>query len=107
MFMFRAMMNSYNKNMPYSYTPGPAFKIIQDNNRDVGIGGITNVFRKHINLTDQPSPPASKYTSTGERFTYFGFLDFNAMYPFCIKKKMPLTAGIHWSLKGVSNTFRF
>ena len=101
------MMNSYNTKMPYSYTPGSAFKIIQDNNREVGIGGITNVFRKHINLTDQPSPPASKYTSTGERFTYFGFFDFNAMYPFCIKKKMPLTAGIHWSLKGVSNTFRF
>ena len=96
------MMNSFNSKMPYAYTPGPEFKAVQDNNREVGIGGITNVFRRHINLTDQPSPPASKFTVTGERFTYFGFLDFNAMYPSCMKKKMPLTAGIKWELKGVS-----
>ena len=95
-------MNSYNPKMPYAYTPGQTFKFIQDNNREVGIGGITNVFRKHINLTDQPSPLASKYTATGERFSKFMFLDFNAMYPHCMKKKMPLTAGIHWKLKGVS-----
>ena len=100
------MMNSFNPNMPYAYSPGPAFKAVQENNREVGIGGITNVYRRHINLTDQPSPPASKYTITGERFSMFMFLDFNAMYPSTMKKKMPLTAGIHWELKGVSTNMR-
>ena len=98
------MMNSYDPRMPYSYTPGPDSKMIQDNNREVGIGGITNVFRRHINLTDDPSPYASKYTQTGERFTNFDFYDFNAMYPSCIKLKMPLTAGIIWKLNGVCYT---
>ena len=95
-------MNSFDPKMPYAYTPGPVHEAVQDNNREVGIGGITNVFRRHVNLTDQPSPRASKYTLTGERFTYFGFFDFNAMYPHCMRKKMPLTAGIHWKLQGVS-----
>ena len=95
-------MNSFDSKMPYAYTPGPVHEAVQSNNREVGIGGITNVFRRHVNLTDQPSPRASKYTLTGERLKYLGFFDFNAMYPHCMRKKMPLTAGVHWKLQGVS-----
>ena len=93
------MMNSYDKNLPLAYSPGEKFSEVQDEYRVEVIGGITIVFRRDINLEDEDSPWASRYTNTNERFTYFGFFDFNAMYPSCMRKKMPLTAGIFWDLK--------
>ena len=95
------MMNHYDPNMPFAYSPGQKFGYIQDVRREETIGGLTTVFRRMINLYDENSPPASRFTSTGEQFTYFNFLDFNAMYPGCMRKEMPLTAGIEWTLKQV------
>ena len=95
------MMNRYDKNLPLAFSPGEKFAYIQDMRREETIGGLTTVFRRMINLADEYSPPASRFTSTGEPFSYFGFFDFNAMYPACMRKKMPLTAGIEWTLKQV------
>ena len=95
-------MNSFEKSLPYAYSPGSKFKHVLDEFREVIIGGLTTVFRRDINLENENSCPASRLTNTGERFTYFGFFDFNAMYPSCMRKKMPLTAGIYWELVGVS-----
>ena len=96
------MMNSYEKNLPYAYSPGPKFKHVLDEFREEMIGGATVVYRRDINLEDENSCRASRFTCSGERFSYFGFFDFNAMYPSCMKKKMPLTPGIYWELVGVS-----
>ena len=96
------MMNRYDKNLPLAFSPGEKFAYIQDMRREETIGGLTTVFRRMINLADENSPPASRFTWTGEPFSYFGFFDFNAMYPGCMRKKMPLTAGIEWTLKQVT-----
>ena len=100
---YMAMMNSYDKSMPYSYGPGPKFHYVLDESRTEVIGGITNVYIREINLEDEHSPPASRFSCTGERFSYFGFFDFNAMYPSCMRKKMPLTAGLFWELNQVKS----
>ena len=95
------MMNHYDSNMPFAFSPGEKFAYIQDMRREETIGGLTTVFRRMVVLTDENAPPASRLTWTGEILSYFGFLDFNAMYPGCMRKKMPLTAGIEWTLKQV------
>ena len=96
-------MNQYDSSMPFAYSPGEKFSYIQDTRREETIGGLTTVFRRMINLFDENSPLASRYTITGEQLTYFQFLDFNAMYPGCMRKKMPLTAGIEWILSQVGH----
>ena len=95
------MMNRYDPNLPLAYSPGAQFKHIQDSRREETIGGLTTVLRRMINLVDENSPLASRFTATGEKFSYFGFFDFNAMYPACMRKEMPLTAGLEWTLKEV------
>ena len=97
------MMNSYDENLPFAYSPGEKFKHVVDMHREEVIGGLTTVLRRDINLENEFSPEASRFTSTGERFTYFGFFDFNAMYPSCMRKDMPLTAGLWWELQNVSD----
>ena len=94
-------MNCYDEKFPFAYSPGEKFAYIQDTRRDETIGGLTTVLRRMINLADDCSPPASRFTSTGEPLSFFMFLDFNAMYPACMRKKMPLTAGIEWTLEKV------
>ena len=97
------MMNQYDSSLPFAYSPGEKFAYIQDTRREETIGGLTSVFRRMINLADELSPRASRFTSIGEMFSYFGFFDFNAMYPGCMRKEMPLTAGIEWTLKQVNH----
>ena len=96
------MMNRYDPKLPLAYSPGERFKHVQDTRRDETIGGLTTVLRRMINLADDCSPPASRFTATGEKFSYFGFFDFNAMYPACMRKEMPLTAGLEWTIKEVT-----
>ena len=95
------MMNRYDENLPLAYSPGGKFAHIQDARREETIGGLTTVFRRMIDLTDEDAPRASRFTITGEILKYFGFFDFNAMYPGCMRKKMPLTAGLEWTLDKV------
>ena len=100
------MMNHYDPNMPFAFSPGEKFAYIQDMRREETIGGLTTVFRRMVNLADENGPTASRFTWTGELLSYFGFFDFNAMYPGCMRKKMPLTAGIEWILKQVIIRYR-
>ena len=95
------MMNQYDQDLPLAYSPGGKFKHIQDERREETIGGLTTVLRRMINLFDENSPESSRFTITGERLKYFGFFDFNAMYPGCMRKEMPLTPGLEWTLKKV------
>ena len=64
------------------------------------IGGITNVYRRLINLMDDYSPHNSRFGASGERFSFFGFWDFNAMYCDSERQTMPLTPGILWEKNG-------
>ena len=89
-------MNSYDENAPYTYSFGPKGQHHLEELREKQIAGLCNVFKRHVNLQDDKSPPRSRVSSIGEPFTYFAFYDFNAMYCFCEKEDMPTTPGIEW-----------
>lgn len=94
------MMNSYDDKLPYTYSVGPKGQDILDWYRSNIIGGLCNVYRRHINLMDTNSPPNSRIAPCGCPFTWFGFTDVNAMYCKCERENMPLTPGILWSKTG-------
>ena len=94
------MMNTFDPKLPYAYSLGSKGQEILELFRSTLIGGICNVYRRHINLENDDSPPNSRFSSTGERFTNFAFFDFNAMYCDSERQSMPLTPGILWEKEG-------
>ena len=86
-----AMFQLHDKTLPYAYTFSEQ-KVHEIFKQNV-IGGITNVYKKHICLTDRESPRAAKYSPKGHRFTSCLFLDFNSMYLWSQGQHLPLTPG--------------
>ena len=86
-----AMFTLHDKNLPYAYTfkNEEVHQIFKSN----VIGGITNIYKKHICLTDRECPDAAKFSAKGGKFTSCLFLDFNAMYLWSQGQDLPLTAG--------------
>ena len=93
-------MNTFDQKLPYAYSFGSTGQEIMELFRKNIIGGITNVYRRLINLMDEDSPHNSRFGASGERFSFFGFWDFNAMYCDSERQSMPLTPGILWEKKG-------
>ena len=93
-------MNTFDPKLAYAYSFGPKGQKIMELFRSNIIGGITNVYRRLINLMDENSPLRSRFSSLRERFTHFAFLDFNAMYCDSERQNMPLTPGLSWEKKG-------
>ena len=73
---------------------------IRDMFRNNIVGGLTNCYHRHINLTDGPSPHNSKFSPSNDRFTSVSFFDVNAMYLATQMQPMPLTPGLEWKLNG-------
>ena len=96
------MMNSYDQELPYTYSFGPKGQEILLDFRQKSIAGNVNVFRRHINLQDDDSPHNSRFAPCGDRYSCFMSLDFSAMYCFCEAEEMPLTPGISWEQKSGS-----
>ena len=64
------------------------------------VGGLTTVPHRHFDLTGSTdSPLAARTVPNGDDLTECCFVDFNAMYLWSVRQKMPLTPGIHWSIK--------
>ena len=72
---FSAMYNMYPKDCALSYSTQN--EDLQQLYRSSIIGGLTTVAHRHINLENDESPPASRFATNGDRFTYCSFFDFN------------------------------
>ena len=92
-------MNTYDKELPYTYSLGPKGQEILLDFREKSIAGNVNVYRRHINLMDENSPHNSRFGPSGHPYTYFSCWDFSAMYCYCEAEEMPLTPGIVWERK--------
>ena len=99
---FKAMFAKYNENehLIYSFNDPNLRKMFRSNI----VGGLTNCYHRHINLTDKPSPYNSKFSPSNQRFSSISFFDVNAMYLGTQMQPMPLTPGLEWILK--TKTFK-
>lgn len=95
---FKAMFANYNKADPliFSFNEGRIRKLFRDNI----VGGLTNCFHRHVNLTNRPSPYNAKFAPSKDRFTSISFFDVNSMYLAVQLQPMPLTPGLEWIRNG-------
>ena len=70
------MFNLSDQSLPftYSFRDEQLRKLFRENI----VGGIVNCFHRHICLTEEDFPKASKYSANGERYKSVVFLDFNS-----------------------------
>ena len=95
---FKAMFANYAEEYPliFSFNDDNLRQLFRQNI----VGGLTNCFHRHVNLTDTESPVNSKFSPSKDRYTSVSFFDVNAMYLGTQMEPMPLTPGLEWKLNG-------
>ena len=97
---FKAMFNLSDKSAPCVVSFNKTNDEVRQLFRSSVIGGICNVQRRDLNLTEDDSPRNSKIAPNGEPFKAGISLDFNAMYNGCEAEVQPTTPGIKWIKSG-------
>ena len=98
---FDALFKDYPDNLPYVFTVNNNDDDIRRWFRDNLLGGLTTVFHRHLDLTnDNESPLAARITPDGSPLTAAVFLDANSMYLDALGKPMPLGHGLLWTPTG-------
>ena len=98
---FDALFKNYPDGLPYVFTFNNDNDDIRRWFRDNLLGGLTTVFHRHMDLTnDNESPPAARVTPDGSPLTSAVFVDANSMYLDAQGKSMPLGHGLLWSPNG-------
>ena len=79
------MFSMFDRKLPYVWAFSPAFDDVRQLFRENIVGGLSNIYHRHVNTTDEintmneDTEQASKYAPNGDRFNYLTFLDFNSM----------------------------
>ena len=98
---FDALFKDYPTSMAYVFTFNNAYDDIRRWFRENLLGGLTTVFHRHLDLTnDHESPLAARVTPDGSLLTSMLGADANAMYVDCQQKPMPLGHGLLWTPDG-------
>ena len=64
------------------------------------IGGLTNVYKRHVTLDEnEDAAHAAKYSKRGKKWKLISFYDINSMYPTTFKEKFPCGLGYEWTAK--------
>ena len=93
---FTAAFNLFDQSMPHVYSFQENFDDVRQLFRDNQVGGLCNLFHRHINLEDQSGPMNTRFAPNGHKFTYFSFYDFNSLYLWAQDQPMPLSPGLLW-----------
>ena len=97
-----AMFKNYSITDPLIYSFNEEHKEINELFRSNVLGGLVNVYRRHI-CTFDPGfeiPTAARYAPNGNPFTTIISLDFTSMYLKCQGEEMPSSPGILWTKVG-------
>ena len=63
------------------------------------IGGLTNVYKRHVTLdANEDAAHAAKFSKRGKQWKRLEFWDINSMYPSTFKEKFPCGLGFEWSV---------
>ena len=100
----RAMFNNFDQRFAYCSAfsrKSNAHKVRQLFRQNV-IGGLTNVFHRHIDLgfderSDIAMPATARYLNQS-KYTNILALDFNSMYLYAQGRPMPTTPGLEWDV---------
>ena len=95
----RAMFDNF-ENCSLVFSFGKKANDIRELFRNNVLGGLCNIFHRHVSLTDSNTPPAAQFAANGERFSNILFLDFNSLYLKSQQQNIPTSPGLLWKLKG-------
>ena len=92
-----AMFLMYDANCPNIFTfpeSSDATKVF----REGIIGGLTNVYKRHVTLDEnEDASLAAKYSKRGNKWRKIAFYDINSMYPTTFREKFPCGIGFEWT----------
>ena len=98
-FAKHAMFKMYDENCASIFTFPPnsdATKVF----REGIIGGLTNVYKRHVTLDQtEEAAHAAKFSKRDNYWRKICFFDINSMYPTTFKEKFPCGLGYEWALK--------
>ena len=63
------------------------------------VGGITNVYHRYIDISSTALNVDyldAQFNDNLDLYTCLTFLDFNALYLYCLDQQMPTSPGIKW-----------
>ena len=97
-FAKHAMFELYKKDSPRIFTfpeNSDATQIF----REQIIGGLTNVYKRHVTLDEtETAALRAKYSKRGIKWGKLSFYDINSMYPSTYNRKFPTGCGFEWSI---------
>ena len=73
------MFNLFDQSLPYAYSFNEKHSEERELFRHNVLGGLTNIYHRHINTIDEKSAPASRIAPNKDPFNHVTFLDFNSM----------------------------
>ena len=92
-----SMFSLYDESCPHIFTfpdTSDATKVF----REGIIGGLTNVYKRHVTLDEnEEAAHAAKYSKRGKKWKKISFFDINSMYPATFGGKFPTGLGFEWS----------
>ena len=103
-FARHSMFAMYDQNCPNIFT-FPETSDATQVFREGIIGGLTNVYKRHVTLDEtEEAAHAAKYSKRGNQWQKIEFYDINSMYPTTFQEKFPCGVGFEWS-PAFSNRF--
>ena len=97
---FAAAVNMFDQSMPYIFSFREKFENVRELFRENQLGGLVNLYHRHINIFDDEGPDSTRIAPNGEKYSYFSFWDFNSLYLWAQDQPMPLSPGLLWEKKG-------
>ena len=97
-FAKHVMFSMYDESCPSLFT-FPSTSGATTLFREGIIGGLTNVYKRHVTLNEfEEAADAAKYSKRGNKWQKIEFYDINSMYPATFGEKFPCGLGFEWTL---------
>ena len=93
---FSAAFHLFDQRLPYLFSFCQSFDAVRKLFRDNQLGGLVNIYHRHVNIVDDEGPDSTRIAPNGEKFSYQTFFDFNSLYLWSQDQAMPLSPGLLW-----------
>ena len=88
-----AMFKNFSLDSPLVYSFAKKNEDVRKIMRDNVVGGLVNVFRRHVSTYNSTLPDNVQRVPNGNMITKITATDFNALYGFCQLQELPTSPG--------------
>ena len=96
-FAREAMFTMYDETCPNIFTFPNGSDATEVFRKSI-VGGLTNVYKRHVTLDEtEDAAERAKYSLRGRKWKKIEFYDINSMYPTTFQEKFPCGLGFEWT----------